>query len=171
MMSNSFKALASFSLVAGLLAGCGKTEPTAQATAVHRGAFKNYILSSEPDGAVGVVAAREKAEDKKPLVVVGRVGGGIKPWIEGRAAFVMVDAAAAFEADDQCPDGCNCHADELADATTLVKFLDEQGRTLEIDARELLGIKESQMVVVRGKAKRDQDGNLTVMADGLYIRR
>ena len=170
-MSKSFKAIGPLCLVVVLLAGCGTAEPKAQATAVDRSAFKNYVLPSEPDGAVGVVAAREEAKDGRTLVVVGRVGGGIKPWVEGRAAFVMVDAAAAFEPDDQCPEGCNCHAGELADATTLIKFVDAQGRTLEIDSRDLLGIKESDMVVVSGNAKRDPDGNLTVMANGLYIRR
>ena len=51
------------------------------------------------------------------------------------------------------------------------KFVDEQGQTVAVDARELLGLKESQMVVVQGKAKRDEQGNLTVLAEGLYVRR
>ena len=170
-MSRKLLAAALLCSVAALAAGCGKASPVAEATPVRRSTFKNYVLAAEPQGAVGVVTAREEAQDDKTLVVVGRVGGGIKPWVEGRAAFIMVDAAAAVTCDDSCPDGCSCHAKELADATTLVKFVDQDGRTLEVDSRELLGIKEAEMVVVRGKAKRDQDGNLTLLADGLFIRR
>jgi hypothetical protein len=39
-----------------------------------------------------------------------------------------------------------------------------------VDARELLGVKELQTVVVKGKAKRDEQGNLTVLASGVYPR-
>jgi hypothetical protein len=52
----------------------------------------------------------------------------------------------------------------------MIKFTDEQGKTLSFSPREALGIKESQTVVVRGRAKRDDQGNLTVLATGLYRR-
>ena len=38
------------------------------------------------------------------------------------------------------------------------------------DARKLLGVKELQTVVVRGRAKRDEAGNVIVLADGLHVR-
>jgi hypothetical protein len=44
------------------------------------------------------------------------------------------------------------------------------GRPVAADAKQLLGIKELSEVVVRGKAKRDGAGNLTVLADGVYVR-
>ena len=37
------------------------------------------------------------------------------------------------------------------------------------DARELLKVKELSTVVIKGKAKRDADGNLTVLANGVYV--
>jgi hypothetical protein len=52
----------------------------------------------------------------------------------------------------------------------LVKFVDDGGKTLKQDARKLLGIEPLQTVVVRGKAKRDAEGNLTVLAAALHIR-
>ena len=51
-----------------------------------------------------------------------------------------------------------------------MKFVDEQGKTLPTDARQLLGLKELQTVVIQGKAKRDDAGNLTVLASGLYVK-
>ncbi|NQT41455.1 MAG: hypothetical protein HQ581_28460, partial [Planctomycetes bacterium] len=55
-------------------------------------------------------------------------------------------------------------------ATALVKLVDDSGKVLATDARQLLQVKELQTVVVRGTAKRDQQGNLTVIADGIFVR-
>jgi hypothetical protein len=51
-----------------------------------------------------------------------------------------------------------------------IKFVDAQGKSLPHGARQLFGLKELQTVVVRGRAKRDEAGNLTVLADGLFVR-
>jgi hypothetical protein len=53
----------------------------------------------------------------------------------------------------------------------MVKFLDAQGKVMAVDARELLGVNEQQSVVVRGVAGRDKSGNVSVAADGIYVRR
>ena len=65
-----------------------------------------YLLSSEPDGGMGVIKARKEAKDKDEVVIVGRIGGSVKPWVEGRAAFSIVDASLKSCADigsDNCP--------------------------------------------------------------------
>ena len=60
----------------------------------------------------------------------------------------------------------------MARASAMIKFLDEQQQTLKIDARKLLGVPnlEGQIVVVGGRAKRDDAGNLTVTASQFYVR-
>ena len=106
------------------------------------------------------------------MVLVGRIGGGQKPWIDGRAAFLLVDDGVAPScADEQCEDGCAECALALAEATTLVKFVDDQGKVRATDARQLLGVENFQTVVVKGVASRDKAGNVSVIADGIYIRR
>ncbi len=52
----------------------------------------------------------------------------------------------------------------------MVKVVDDGGKTVATDARKLLGLKELQTVVVRGRAKRDEAGNVTVLADGIFVR-
>jgi hypothetical protein len=54
----------------------------------------------------------------------------------------------------------------------MIKFVDEQDQTLKIDARKLLGVPhlEGQIVVIRGRAKRDEAGNLTVVASKYFVR-
>lgn len=154
--------------------GCGSSGdiPSASIAAASSSVGKTYQLSSEPSGAVGVLQVKESVKDGEPVVLVGRIGGGQKPWIDGRAAFLLVDDGVAPTcADEQCEDGCAECALALAEATTLVKFVDDQGKVRATDARQLLGVENFQTVVVKGVASRDKAGNVSVIADGIYIRR
>jgi len=42
---------------------------------------------------------------------------------------------------------------------------------VKADARELLNVKEMSTVVVKGKAQRDEAGNLTILASGVYVKK
>jgi hypothetical protein len=46
---------------------------------------------------------------------------------------------------------------------------DEKGKVLKKDARELLGVKELDTVVIQGKAKRDKAGNVTIQAAKFFV--
>lgn len=101
------------------------------------------------------------------MVLIGRIGGASKPWVEGRAAFAVVDTSIEL-----CKGGvCACCKDKVCNATALVKVIDEYGHAIRTDARRLLNVKENELVVVAGKTKRDDAGNLTILASGVYIRR
>jgi hypothetical protein len=52
-----------------------------------------------------------------------------------------------------------------------VKVVDAEGKTIPADANKDLGLQELQTVIVRGKAKRDDAGNLTVLAAGVYVKK
>jgi hypothetical protein len=52
----------------------------------------------------------------------------------------------------------------------LVKLVDDRGSIVPGGARELLGIKELQTVVVRGTAARDEAGNATLLAEAVHVR-
>ena len=45
------------------------------------------------------------------------------------------------------------------------------GRALSGDARKLFGVKELQTVIIKGTARKDQAGNLTVVASGLFLEK
>ena len=133
-----------------------------------------YLLSSAPADPRDVIAVRESAENDQDVVVIGRIGGGTDPWVEDMAAFTLVDRSLAACTDipgDNCPtpwDYC-CVTDQLPGATTFVKVVDDQGQIVPTGARELLGVSELQTVVIKGKARKDADGNVTVLASGVYI--
>lgn len=135
-----------------------------------------YLLAAEPAGAKGVLDVKQAAKDDDDVVVVGRVGGSAVPLVKGRASFTIVDPSLRSCSDiegDNCPtpwDYCCESPGRRARATVLIKFVDADGRTLEQDAGETFGIKPLQTVVVRGRAKRDVDGNVTILASALHIR-
>lgn len=134
-----------------------------------------YVLTAEPDGAQNVIAARESVQDEGDIVILGRIGGGENPWVEGRAAFSIVDPSVKACSDipgDNCPvpwDYC-CETDKLPTSSALVTIVDGEGDVVKADARALLDAKELSTVVVEGKAKRDDAGNLTVLATGVFVK-
>ncbi|HEX5104648.1 MAG TPA: hypothetical protein VFV87_12595 [Pirellulaceae bacterium] len=156
------------------LTGCGASA-TAPANNSASAEGSAYRLDVEPADAKDVKAAKEVIKDEEEITLVGRVGGDVNPWIEGQAAFLIVDRALKpcnEKDDDACPtpwDYC-CDADSLPEHKAMVKVVDGSGKTVSTDARKLLGLKELQTVVVHGKAKRDDAGNLTVLADGVFVR-
>ena len=50
-------------------------------------------------------------------------------------------------------------------------LVDSSGSMLKSDARKLGQLKELQTVVVKGTASRDDKGNLTVLASGIYVKK
>ncbi len=52
----------------------------------------------------------------------------------------------------------------------MIKIVDADGKLVKADARELLNVKELSTLVVKGKAQRDDAGNLTVLASGVFVK-
>jgi hypothetical protein len=120
-----------------------------------------------------VLDAKASAQD---VTLVGRIGGSLSPFVSGRASFTVVDASlvpCSENPGDTCPtpwDYC-CDTDKLPAATAVVKLVDADGATVAKDAKRDLGMKELQTVVVKGKAKRDEAGNLTVLAPAVFVKK
>ncbi|MDA0281783.1 MAG: hypothetical protein O3B13_14745 [Planctomycetota bacterium] len=162
-----------------LVVGCAQepaTEPSSNTTPSAPAIDgSRFLLKTEPADAATVIEAREQAQDGADVILVGRIGGSENPWVDGRAAFSIVDQTLKACSDipgDECKkpwDYC-CETHKLPASTALVKFVDADGQPLKADARKLLSLRELQTVVVRGKAKRDEAGNLTVLASGLFVR-
>ena len=152
----------------GFIAGCGKSPDSASvARHNHDDDTSKVLLADEPVGAVGVTELREQAKDDEDVILVGRIGGADSPWVDGRSAFAVVDPSIEL-----CQGGvCSCCKDKVCDASALVKVVDEHGHMFKTDARDLLHVKQNELVVVSGKAKRDDAGNLTILASGVYVRR
>ena len=163
----------------GLLSGCSQ-ESLTQSGAERSSTTMDvdgskFLLTAEPEEAKDVIQVREAASDGDEVVIVGRIGGSENPWIDGRAAFSIVDGSLKACSDipgDNCPkpwDYC-CETSELPNATALVKVVDESGELVKADAKALLNVKELSTVVAQGKAQRDDAGNLTILASGVFVK-
>lgn len=157
-----------------LVFGCGQSD-VGESTVVPQPSANGaqFIATTEPAGAVPVGTARNSVEDKQDVTLVGRIGGSSEPFVDGLAAFTIVDPAIPHcSADEGCPtpwDYC-CTQDQVKDNIATVKVVDSSGNPVAEDARQLLGVRELSTVVVEGKATRDEQGNLTVAATRVFVR-
>lgn len=153
------------------LAGCSSENTTS--SAAQSTPDSTYVVSNEPEGAIAVGDARNSVENEQEVVLIGRIGGSTDPFVNGIAAFTIVDSKVPYCAKEEgCPtpwDYC-CEQNQVKDNIAMVKIVDAQGKPVSQDARALLGVKELSMIVVRGKAQRDADGNLALLANQVYVK-
>lgn len=132
-----------------------------------------YIAATEPANAEPVGEARQNVKDGDAITLVGRIGGSAEPFVNGMAAFTIVDPEVAHCAPEEgCPtpwDYC-CTQNEVKNNIATVKVVDDQGKPVGEDARQLLAVKELSLVIVTGQAKRDDQGNLTVLASKVFVK-
>lgn len=183
-------AAALFALAAAPFVGCSGTADDGPSAAVIQSLRQRLVLAEEPAGAVTPLDLREQEGgfDAGDVVLVGQVGGMPSPWegdgdefpwVAGEATFFLVDPATVAEFADHAPDdpdhAANCpfcarKAKNSTDSIVTVTFKDGPDAPIAIDSRDLLQLKQDDMVVVRGAGK-ILAGALVVEADGIYIRR
>ena len=159
-------------------AGCDDSATETQSSAVSNYDGSKFVLDTEPEGGLDVIAAREKVADGDEVVIVGRIGGSINPWVEGRAAFYVVDPSI-LACSDETADGetCSCttpwdyccETPKLPTSMAFVQF-EEDGKIVKHDAKQAFGLKELETVVVKGTAERTE-GNLIIHATSFFVRR
>ena len=158
-------------VVAILSTGCSNSNPSASNGA--KPASSPYVVTNEPTGAIPVGTARDTVADKQAAVLIGHIGGSEKPFVDGMAAFTIVDPKVAFcAAAEGCPtpwDYC-CEQNEVKKNIAMIKVVDSDGRIVAQDAKSLLGVKELSLVVVQGNVQRDEVGNLTLLATQVFLK-
>jgi hypothetical protein len=129
------------------------------------------ILTDEPSGTVSVAEVLENGQDGDEVTVAGWVAGSQQPIIKGRAAFTIVDLNLPPMECSEIPHSyCCMPKDELLPNMVLVKFVDEEGKTILKDAHGLLGIGEAYTVVVQGRVQCTEEGEVSaILASGLYV--
>lgn len=171
-MEIKMKKVLSFVVLGLVLTGCGQSHDSGGHTA-ESSLGTQYLADSEPTGALPVGQARESAKDEQAVTLVGTIGGSEQPFVDGLAAFTIVDPKVPYCAPDEgCPtpwDYC-CTQDQVKTNIATVKVVDDAGKPVSTDARSLLNVKELATVVVQGTAHRDDQGNLTVAASKVFVR-
>lgn len=163
-------------LVIGLstIVGCGTSPaPPNAATSQPSEQGRRFLTAVEPDSAIAVGEARQTLQSGEDVTLVGLIGGTREPFVDGLAAFTVVDESVPYCAPEEgCPtpwDYC-CQQHQVKDNIATVKMVDYAGNPIAGDARELLGVNELSTVVIQGTCTRDDNGNLTVAADKVFVR-
>lgn len=159
--------------VCAFATGCNESPVVQESDTTVDNESSQYLVDVEPEGALPVGEARESVKDDQAVTVVGVIGGTSKPFVDGLAAFTIVDSKVPYcSADEGCPtpwDYC-CTQDQVKGNIATVKIVDDAGKAVTDDARKMLNVKELSTVVVQGTAHRDDQGNLTVAASKIFVR-
>lgn len=136
---------------------------------------ESFFLASAPPAAQPVGAVVATAKEGAEVVVTGRVGGAEKVFIDGFAAFTIIDATVppcgVGKMDDcETPWDYCCDAPEVLAANGLSVELVADGQPLRANARGFHGLDHLSTVVVTGKVARDSAGNVRVLASGLHVQ-
>jgi hypothetical protein len=154
-------------------AGCNSSPVVQESDTKGGSGSSQYLADAEPEGALPVGEARQSVKDDQAVTLVGVIGGSSEPFVDGLAAFTIVDAKVPYcSADEGCPtpwDYC-CTQDQVKGNIATVKIVDDAGKPVAADARKILNVKELSTVVVQGTARRDDQGNLTVAASKVFVR-
>jgi len=159
-----------------LAAGCERqTSPTGSAAPTPEVSLPaNLILSAEPPNAIGVKDA--KATSDEELVVRGRIGGRVDPFVPSSAIFLLVDKSLKM-CNELHGDGCRtpwdycCEPREnLLAAMATVQVVGDDGRPLNAGLRGRNGLEPGAEVVVVGRrASNENAGTLVIDARGIYV--
>ena len=139
----------------------------------------NLVLQKEPAGAITPTAAKAAvAKAPKRIVIAGRIAGskGMDPFVKGKASFAMLQLPDAHASQPgHNADDCPFCKKRLAQAPMVaVQFVGTDNKELPIDARDLFGVKDGEVVVIRGVASFNAKLALPIIqlqADGIYIRK
>jgi hypothetical protein len=157
-------------LAAALVAGCKKSSDSKSAPLPASGLPETYWLATAPAGAKPVAEVREKVKTGEQVVVAGRVGGAKEPFTNGVAAFTLVDASLP-PCTDECSapwDYCCEPPEKLTKHTITVEFRDGAA-TIRTNARGFHGLDHLKNVVVTGEARKDDAGNVVIVAKGIHV--
>ena len=147
--------------------GQAKTETTTEVSFEDR-----VILKSEPSDAVAIRGMKESSKTGDEVVIHGR----IKDFLGGFAGFTMVDEEMKHCAErpgDQCQipwDYCCMDANEMIACTVSVEV--REGKLpVKKSLESLGGMNQLADVVVKGKVEKSKDGNVIVVADGIFVKK
>ena len=137
----------------------------------------DLVISQAPADPLSVVDARAKAKPGETITVRGYVGGRAKPFVDGRAMFVLADPAKAQPCDanpgDSCTtpwDACCASREDIKAGTATVQVVGADGKVIAAALEGVGGIKPGSRVIVSGTvAKASTDQVLIIDAAKLYL--
>ncbi len=163
-----------------LLTACGDKKTTVSSAASQPAtspALAAVFAAQPADAPVAIHQARTSAKPGDELTLQGRVMGSLKPFVEGRAAFILGDPAKLTPCNEQPGDGCDTPWDTCCDTpgdikagTATIQVVDAEGRVLKESIENVNGLKPLSTVIVSGAvAEGSHPGLLILNASAIQL--
>ena len=170
-------------IVLGVVSGCtqsgnGNDSQNANGTSsttTSNGLPEGIMLTSMPEGARSVGEVKGMVQQGDEVAIRGRIGGSRDPFVEGRAAFTIVDSSLKACSDipgDKCPrpwDYCCEPAESLARNSATITVVSADGKPLPTSLSGVNGLKELSDVVIVGTVAQAEGNILLIHAQGIHI--
>jgi hypothetical protein len=145
---------------AAFLASCGKEEASVTAPTVQApSAALAAVLAAAPTGepkSIHLIRATAKPGDE--ITIRGKIMGNVKPFVEGRAAFILGDPEVLTPCNQNPDDGCKTPWDACCDSPedkkrgiATIQIVGPDGRVLKEPVEGVGGLENLATVTVSGK--------------------
>lgn len=137
----------------------------------------SLLVSEAPAGERPIPEVRKELQDGtldavRPFVVRARINAGdFPPFAEGIAAFVVTDATGHDGDEEHNPHECPFCKRDINSVIARVEIRQQDGKLIEIDARELFSLKEFDLLVIEGTGAIGEDDMLVIKATKIFVKR
>lgn len=141
------------------------------ATAANTSEALVKVFSSAPSGEpTSIHTARTSAKAGDALTLKGRVMGNLKPFVDGRAAFILGDPEKLTPCNanpgDSCEtpwDACCDTAEDIKVGTATIQVVDQRGRVLKESIENVNGLKKLSTITVSGTVAPGSNPDLLIL--------
>lgn len=160
-----------------MTAACHREDAPTLSTEAASSVFDPFFAAIPPEGAVEIHEARTSAEPGAEITLRGRVMGRVRPFVDGRAAFVLGDTTLLTPCNEKPDDPCETPWDVCCDSaeakrkgTATIQLLGEDGRVISQPLRGVNGLVELSTLTVHGTvADGSSEDALIVNATALHL--
>jgi hypothetical protein len=143
-------------------AGISVSEPSPALTAV---------LAASPSGeAASIAAIRTTAKPGDEITISGQIMGNSKPFVDGRAAFILGDPEVLTPCNEVPGDECETPWDVCCDSpedkkrgTATIQIVDADGRVLKEPIEGIGGLQNLAKITVTGKVAEGSSADLLIL--------
>jgi hypothetical protein len=129
------------------------------------------VLAAPPAGeAKSIHLVRSSVKPGDVITLSGRIMGNAKPFVEGRAVFILGDPATLTACNDTPGDTCETPWDvccetpeEKKNGTATIQIVDADGRVLKESVEGVGGIEKLAHVTVTGKVAEGSSPDLLIV--------
>jgi hypothetical protein len=136
----------------------------------------SIFLKERPADAKPVRAAKESAKKGERVVLTGRIGGRVAPFVAQRSVFLISDPslkACSERPGDNCPtpwDFCCESRESMAASLATIQILGPDGKPLKVTAENAGGMKPLTTITVVGTVREVGAGGAFVIdATGIFV--